>query len=387
MARTINTQLMSATKIVMFILLEMMCFPLYCGILIDLCTLPIFSNHATIQSRIALFQDYPWMFVMVHWVIGSIFMFQFAMYVSTIRAVVRPGLMWFVRDPNDPEFNALREILRRPIKSQLRKLSIGALMYGFLTFSVLGAGIRFLVMTDYLVNQIIGPKSVFKMFPLRLEYFDGVSEIPFDLFFFHFILPQALKFVELDAKFKTVVKIWFVTVAKMLRLSHFLMGERVLEEEDFHTFESHLENGNVSVIDPITMAAPSKKGKSPATETVDEYGTNTTSIVGADNEWNDDIPMNDFSNDEKKTWIRVPNIDNIDIIPGEKMLIWMKPSDPVFGRANETPEEVARKWTKVFAPENFYPRVNVSLTTDLLLIGVAVVFAIFNDSSCICRTK
>jgi hypothetical protein len=65
--------------------------------------------------------------------------------------------------------------------------------------------------------------------------------------------------------------------------------------------------------------------------------------------------------EEKKNWIRVPNIDNIDIIPGEKMLVWMKQSEPVFGRANETPEEVLRKWTKVFAPDQFYPRVNLIL--------------------------
>lgn len=65
-------------------------------------------------------------------------MFQLASYVGSIRQIVRPGLMWFIRDPNDPEFQPLNEIISRPVLVQLRKLLIGTVMYAVIILGVFG---------------------------------------------------------------------------------------------------------------------------------------------------------------------------------------------------------------------------------------------------------
>jgi E3 ubiquitin-protein ligase DOA10 len=118
--------------------MEMIAFPLFCGIVLGLTTLPLLPG-ATLASRWAFYQQSPNWCIIMHWLAGTTFMFNFSMFVSICRGVVRPGVMWFIRDPNDEGFHPVREILERPVFLQLRKLGTGALMY--LTLIVLGVSL------------------------------------------------------------------------------------------------------------------------------------------------------------------------------------------------------------------------------------------------------
>lgn len=42
---------------------------------------------------------------------------------------MRPGAMWFIKDPQDPTFQPIRDILDRRAMMQLKKLGFSALMY------------------------------------------------------------------------------------------------------------------------------------------------------------------------------------------------------------------------------------------------------------------
>ena len=42
---------------------------------------------------------------------------------------MRPGAMWFIKDPQDQNFHPIRDILERPTFVQIRKLVLSALMY------------------------------------------------------------------------------------------------------------------------------------------------------------------------------------------------------------------------------------------------------------------
>jgi E3 ubiquitin-protein ligase DOA10 len=55
--------------------------------------------------------------------------------------------------------------------------------------------------------------------------------------------------------------------------------------------------------------------------------------------------------------LRVPNTDHIKIIPGEKILIPLNDGDPLFGREEETPEEVKANWTIVYRANHFKLRI------------------------------
>jgi E3 ubiquitin-protein ligase MARCH6 len=45
---------------------------------------------------------------------------------------MRPGAMWFIKDPQDPHFQPVKDILERRTISQIQKLGLSALMYGII---------------------------------------------------------------------------------------------------------------------------------------------------------------------------------------------------------------------------------------------------------------
>lgn len=52
---------------------------------------------------------------------------------------MRPGAMWFIKDPSDQNFHPIRDILERPALVQLRKLGASALMYGVVVVGGVGS--------------------------------------------------------------------------------------------------------------------------------------------------------------------------------------------------------------------------------------------------------
>jgi E3 ubiquitin-protein ligase MARCH6 len=58
---------------------------------------------------------------------------------SGCRSVMRPGAMWFIKDPQDQNSHPIRDILDRPTLTQLRKICISGLMYSFVVVCVVGS--------------------------------------------------------------------------------------------------------------------------------------------------------------------------------------------------------------------------------------------------------
>lgn len=124
-------------KVGMFITIELILFPIVCGFLLDLSTMPLFKQ-ASFGGRLGYLTSHPVPSVFLHWFLGTGFMFLFAVLVTICRDIVRPGVMWFIRDPNDPQFHPIREIIERPILFQFKKIGASALIY--LTVILVGVG-------------------------------------------------------------------------------------------------------------------------------------------------------------------------------------------------------------------------------------------------------
>ena len=58
----------------------------------------------------------------LHSAYGS-FMYAFSSFLSYIRSTLRPGTIYFIRDPSDQTYSPVKDILERPTVSQLRKVS------------------------------------------------------------------------------------------------------------------------------------------------------------------------------------------------------------------------------------------------------------------------
>ena len=85
-------QMGGVLKVIVVIGIEMIIFPLYCGVLLDVALLPLFGS-ASISSRIAFSKTSPLTSLFVHWFIGTSYMFHFALFVATCRKLMRSGVL------------------------------------------------------------------------------------------------------------------------------------------------------------------------------------------------------------------------------------------------------------------------------------------------------
>ncbi|KAJ6786646.1 hypothetical protein PWT90_03586 [Aphanocladium album] len=205
-------------KVILIISIEMLVFPLYCGMLLDLALLPLFEN-TTILSRLMFTRDYPATSIFVHWFVGTGYMFHFALFVSMCRKIMRPGVLYFIRDPDDPEFHPVRDVLERNLITQLRKILFSAFVYGALVIVCLGGvvwGLSFTLPT---------------VLPIHYSSNEPVLEFPVDLLFYNFLMPLAVKFFKPGDGIHAMYTWWFRRCARALRMTSFLFGDRKVDEE------------------------------------------------------------------------------------------------------------------------------------------------------------
>jgi E3 ubiquitin-protein ligase DOA10 len=119
------------------LLVELCAFPALFGAALDVATLPLFDGD--VEARWALHQAYPLLSTVVHWAIGLAFMYSFATSLAWLRRTLRPGLLWMIRNPDDPNFDPMREIVARSMARHARRLCVSLLIYGsvLLSFSSL----------------------------------------------------------------------------------------------------------------------------------------------------------------------------------------------------------------------------------------------------------
>ena len=79
-------------KVILIISIEMIVFPLYCGLLLDVALLPLFGS-ATLMSRIEFTISSPYTSIFVHWFVGTCYMFHFALFVAMCRKLMRTGVL------------------------------------------------------------------------------------------------------------------------------------------------------------------------------------------------------------------------------------------------------------------------------------------------------
>ncbi|KAF1822399.1 uncharacterized protein K489DRAFT_320855 [Dissoconium aciculare CBS 342.82] len=229
-------------KVILIISIEMLVFPLYCGLLLDLAFLPLFQG-ASMATRWAFAVRAPYTFCFVHWFIGTCYMFHFALFVGMCRKILRKGVLWFIRDPDDPTFHPVRDVLERNVTTQLRKIVFSALVYGALVILCLGG-----------VIWSIG--HIFEgIFPIQWISTEPVLEFPMDLLLYNFLTPLLIKLFKPSDAVHAMYAWWLRRCARALRLSHFLFDDRRKDEEGRHVHKSWitrllLRRGNVDAALP-----------------------------------------------------------------------------------------------------------------------------------------
>ena len=207
-------------KVILIISIEMLLFPLYCGMLLDIAFLPLFDG-ATFLSRVAFTINSPWTSTFIHWFVGTCYMFHFALFVSMCRKIMRTGVLFFIRDPDDPTVHPVRDVLERKVSTQLWKISLSALVCGALVLASKGV--------------VWGIGVTFRgIFPIHWSSNEPVLEFPVDLLFYNFLMPITIRFFRPSKTLKKVYGWWFRKSARLLRMSSFLLNESFEDEEGRH---------------------------------------------------------------------------------------------------------------------------------------------------------
>lgn len=71
---------------------------------------------ATLKDRKATFRSAPGTSLFIHWLFGMVYVYYFASFIVLLREVLRPGVLWFLRNLNDPDFSPIQVWRENSIK-------------------------------------------------------------------------------------------------------------------------------------------------------------------------------------------------------------------------------------------------------------------------------
>jgi len=206
-------------KVVVLIILEFGLFPLGCGWWLDICLLDFVG--VDLASRRQFLHQNPWASFMAHWVLGIFFMVGVALFVSLLREVLRPSLLSFLRNPDDPDFHPFKELVEKPLVSHARRILFAVTIY-----------IPAIVVMIYFPTQlclVLFPS----VFPYKLRFNDPLI-IPADALLFHIcvLFANSVRFVHPRTLFKSLVIAWIRTVSKLLGLQGMVLREDLVAERE-----------------------------------------------------------------------------------------------------------------------------------------------------------
>ncbi|XP_074061429.1 E3 ubiquitin-protein ligase MARCHF6 isoform X1 [Macrotis lagotis] len=228
-------------KVSLLVVVEIGVFPLICGWWLDICSLEMFD--ATLKDRELSFQSAPGTTMFLHWLVGMVYVFYFASFILLLREVLRPGVLWFLRNLNDPDFNPVQEMIHLPIYRHLRRFILSVIVFGSIVLLMLWLPIR--IIKNLLPNFL--PYNVM-LYSSFYYYSDApVSELSLELLLLQVVLPALLEQGHTRQWLKGLVRAWTVTAGYLLDLHSYLLGDQEENENSANqqaNNNQHARNNN-----------------------------------------------------------------------------------------------------------------------------------------------
>uniref|UniRef100_A0A673XEN3 E3 ubiquitin-protein ligase MARCHF6 n=1 Tax=Salmo trutta TaxID=8032 RepID=A0A673XEN3_SALTR len=207
-------------KVSLLVVVEIGVFPVICGWWLDICSLEMFD--ASLKDRELSFDSAPGTTMFLHWLVGMVYVFYFASFILLLREVLRPGVLWFLRNLNDPDFNPVQEMIHLPIYRHLRRLILSVVVFGSIVLLMLWLPIR----TIKFILPAFLPYNV-------MLYSDApVSELSLELLLLQVVLPALLEQGHTRQWLKGLVRAWTVTAGYLLDLHSYLLGDQEENDDD-----------------------------------------------------------------------------------------------------------------------------------------------------------
>uniref|UniRef100_A0A7N8XX47 RING-type E3 ubiquitin transferase n=1 Tax=Mastacembelus armatus TaxID=205130 RepID=A0A7N8XX47_9TELE len=201
-------------KVSLLVVVDIGVFPLICGWWLDICSLEMFG--ASLKDRELSFKSAPGTTMFLHWLVGMVYVFYFASFILLLREVLRPGVLWFLRNLNDPDFNPVQEMIHLPIYRHQRRFILSVVVFGSIVLLMLWLPIRLikLLLPNFLPYNV-------------MLYSDApVSELSLELLLLQVVLPALLEQGHTRQWLKGLVRAWTVSAGYLLDLHSYLLGEQ-----------------------------------------------------------------------------------------------------------------------------------------------------------------
>ncbi|XP_042863946.1 E3 ubiquitin-protein ligase MARCHF6-like [Penaeus japonicus] len=206
-------------KVALLSVVEIGVFPLIGGWWLDICSLSLFD--ATLKDREVSFKMAPGTSMFIHWLVGMVYVFYFASFILLLREVLRPGVLWFLRNLNDPDFNPVQEMIHLPIVRHTRRFLASMVIFGSTVLLMLWLPIKI----------IHGLWPSFLPYHITLSSDTPVSELSLELLLLQVILPALLEQGHTRVWLKLLVRHWCAAVSHILGLRSYLLGDVALDAQ------------------------------------------------------------------------------------------------------------------------------------------------------------
>ncbi|EGV61927.1 hypothetical protein CANTEDRAFT_125275 [Yamadazyma tenuis ATCC 10573] len=228
-----------ATLKVFFIFsIEIFFFPVYCGWLLDFCFAPVLLDNFQVTSHeyLVLFTSVSSYFsanyvrITLYWAYGTLYMLSFALFIGMTRnKILRPGVLFFIRSPDDPNARLIHDALVKPLGLQLSRIYLSGKVYTAFIFIGIGSvtwGLRYLLNPELLSSH----KNV--LLPVKLYAYG-------DLVISAFAVLALITNKGLISRYVEIYwKRAFELSCHKLRLSHFILGKPIPQERGYVVYRS-----------------------------------------------------------------------------------------------------------------------------------------------------
>lgn len=257
-------KIVATAKVFAIFTIEIILFPIFCGFLLDFCVQPILSSdlvttvdsqtqyHLLFTSTVLILQRL-YIRAIMYWLWGTFYMFFIALYVGMIRnSIFRPGVLFFIKSPEDPNARLIHDAVVKPFLLQLLRIFMSAKVYT--AFIVLGIG-----GVTWGLRLFISPPSSETpvLLPIRFQGFLNIIPI-------WITAMLVLKAKPIIAKFCQIFwKRSFIVLCYKLRLSHFLLGTPIPQERGYVVYRNFIQNAlkvsEPNYAEPLTYADAMQK--------------------------------------------------------------------------------------------------------------------------------
>jgi hypothetical protein len=202
-------QLYVFLKVTFLLFVELGAFPLFCGLWLDVCALDLVDT--TLKARITFARESPLTCILLHWLAGIIYMLYVSLFISLLREVMRPGLFWFLRNPDDPNFHPFRDLVEESLPKHARRIVLSAMIYAPVIVMMVWAPVQ--------LCARLAPA----FFPLSLRFHDPYTEVPADIILFHVCVPFTIDHFHPRDSIKASIRLWAVTCGDWLAITRYII--------------------------------------------------------------------------------------------------------------------------------------------------------------------